>query len=260
MAYPPPGYPRVPAEGERPPTPPQPQSVFGAAGGGEEGRVRAGTSPFRTAAADEAPPRPDAAAPAGAFSGQQSAAEPAGFPYPSAHSYPPLPKPSGGVGSGAVSGAAFPAGPESYPAVPAAGGGGGGVVSPFTYPPGGGQTWPGGGEVPTQPPPAPQPFQQQPVLGVPAGLQEGWQKLQTHPVWGPDQGTREARFGWVGWALFVLGFFFPWLWLMALLLPCCLPGRGVRLAASASLVAGIIYAALGLVLGPTMRMRHQRGW
>ncbi len=42
-------------------------------------------------------------------------------------------------------------------------------------------------------------------------------------------------------------------WLISVLLPCCLPGRTVRLAALASCIASIVYAILAIILGPTMR-------
>ncbi|KXZ45232.1 hypothetical protein GPECTOR_57g522 [Gonium pectorale] len=140
--------------------------------------------------------------------------------------YPPYPSVPGQT-QGGSGGGAYPAGPGTYPAVPPAGVGA------------------GAGGFDGQSPQQPWQPGQQPAVGVPV-LGDRASYIYTHPVWGQDEPTRDSRFAVCGWICFVLGFFMPWFWLVAVLLPCCLPGRSVRHAATASCVASIVYAIIAI--------------
>ncbi|GLI66353.1 hypothetical protein VaNZ11_010123 [Volvox africanus] len=97
----------------------------------------------------------------------------------------------------------------------------------------------------------PQPPQQQqppPALGIPI-LGQSAAYVYQHPAWGPDEETRDSRFAFVAWLMFVLGFFMPIFWLVSVLLPCCVPGRHVRWAATASFLASLAYLIVGVVMG-----------
>ncbi|PNH06847.1 hypothetical protein TSOC_006750 [Tetrabaena socialis] len=146
---------------------------------------------------------------------------PGGYPAPAPPGGTPYPPPTSGD--------------VPYPAIPPAG------AAPGPYP----------GAAPGQPP-LPPPGGPEPVLGVPV-LGHGVDFFYQHPVWGEDERTRETRFAVCGWAAFVLGFFFPFFWLVAVLLPCCLPGLSVRRAALASCLASIFYALIAIIMAATMR-------
>ncbi|KAG2483514.1 hypothetical protein HYH03_017621 [Edaphochlamys debaryana] len=141
----------------------------------------------------------------------------------------------GGTPASPPPGAAYPAGPGGYPTVPPAG-------AP------GGEGYHGAG--PGGAPGAPG-QQQPPAWGVPV-LGERVNFIHQHPAWGGDEPTRDNRFACCAWLTFILGFFFPMFWLVSVLLPCCLPGRQVRVAGLASCVASITYSIIAIILGPTL--------
>lgn len=58
----------------------------------------------------------------------------------------------------------------------------------------------------------------------------------------------------------VLGIFFPFFWVIAAFLPCCLPGRSVRRVAMASVIALLIYTILAIILTLTMTRRNHHNY
>ncbi|GIL63159.1 hypothetical protein Vafri_17273 [Volvox africanus] len=164
--------------------------------------------------------------------------------YPPYPPYLPYPQPTPGPGQEAqqlpqYAAAGYPppppAGPGAYPAIPPAG-----LSSCPTS---------AGGPQPYTPQQQQQQQQQQPpALGIPM-LGQSAAYVYQHPVWGPDEQTRDSRFAFVAWLIFVLGFFMPIFWLVSVLLPCCVPGRHVRWAATASFLASLAYLIVGVVMG-----------
>ncbi|GLC40376.1 hypothetical protein PLESTB_000432900 [Pleodorina starrii] len=158
--------------------------------------------------------------------------------YPPYPLYPPAadqqgqPPPAGGY--------SYPGGPGAYPPVKPAGEYGASTAEPTPAATAAASA--------AQPPPQQQQQQQQPVWGTPV-LGPSAAPIYSHPMWGPDEETRDSRFALVAWLAFVLGFFFPIFWLIAVLLPCCLPGRHVRWAAAASFLASLAYIIVGIVMG-----------
>ncbi|EFJ48554.1 hypothetical protein VOLCADRAFT_90893 [Volvox carteri f. nagariensis] len=138
--------------------------------------------------------------------------------------------------------AAYPGGPGAYPAVPPA--------VPYGAPIPPGMTPQGQPYTPQQEPPY-----RPPAVGIPV-LGSGASYLYQHPVWGSDDDTRDGRFACCGWSMFVLGFIAPFFWLISVLLPCCLPGSQVQRAATASLIAAILYAVLAITLAPALTVRN----
>lgn len=57
----------------------------------------------------------------------------------------------------------------------------------------------------------------------------------------------------------VLGIFFPFFWLVAILLPLCLPGTSIRRVALASGIALLTYLIIAIILAPTLAVTRSRG-